>query len=34
MKVDCANYKTQACYTKGVNCTGIDREPIPVVFIF
>ena len=28
MKADCANCKTHACYTKGVNCTGIDRETI------
>ena len=24
MKCDCANCTTHACYTKGVNCTGID----------
>lgn len=23
MKADCANCKTHACYTKGVNCTGM-----------
>lgn len=28
MKADCANCKTHACYTKGVNCTGLDRETI------
>lgn len=28
MKADCAKCKTHACYTKGVNCTGIDRETI------
>lgn len=26
MKCDCANCSTHACYTKGVNCTGLDRE--------
>lgn len=24
MKCDCANCTTHACYTKGVNCTGVD----------
>ena len=28
MKADCANCKTHACYTKGTNCTGIDRETV------
>ena len=28
MNADCANCKTHACYTKGVNCTGIDRETV------
>ena len=28
MKTDCANCKIHACYTKGTNCTGIDREAI------
>ncbi len=28
MKADCANCKSHACYTKGVNCTGLDREEI------
>ena len=28
MKADCANCKIHACYTKGTNCTGIDRETI------
>ncbi len=28
MKADCANCKIHACYTKGTNCTGIDREAI------
>ena len=26
MKCDCAECKTHACYTKGVNCTGMDRD--------
>ena len=28
MKADCANCKTHACYTQGVNCTGLEREEI------
>ncbi len=26
MKCECADCPTHACYTKGVNCTGVDRE--------
>ena len=26
MKCDCANCPTHACYTKGVNCTGVPLE--------
>ncbi len=26
MKCDCANCKSHACYTKGVNCTGVTEE--------
>ena len=25
MKANCADCKSHACYTKGVNCTGVDR---------
>lgn len=32
MKADCANCPTHACYTKGVNCTGLDREEILSVY--
>ena len=28
MKCDCANCKTHACYTKGVNCTGVDPAEV------
>lgn len=28
MKANCANCPTHACYTKGVNCTGIDLEEV------
>ncbi|MBP3780096.1 MAG: DUF1847 domain-containing protein [Selenomonas sp.] len=28
MNADCANCPSHACYTKGVNCTGIARETI------
>ena len=28
MKADCANCRTHACYTKGVNCTGVDEADI------
>lgn len=28
MKCDCANCKTHACYTKGVNCTGVDQADV------
>lgn len=28
MKADCANCQTHACYTRGANCTGLDRETI------
>ncbi|WP_295715719.1 DUF1847 domain-containing protein [uncultured Mitsuokella sp.] len=26
MKCDCANCPTHVCYTKGVNCTGVDKD--------
>ena len=28
MKADCANCPTHACYTKGVNCTGVAEEEV------
>ncbi len=28
MKADCANCPTHACYTKGVNCTGVPEEEV------
>ncbi|MBR2182006.1 MAG: DUF1847 domain-containing protein [Acidaminococcaceae bacterium] len=28
MKADCANCPTHACYTKGVNCTGVSNEEV------
>ena len=28
MKCDCANCPTHACYTKGVNCTGVPLEAV------
>jgi len=28
MKCDCANCPTHACYTKGVNCTGVSLEAV------
>lgn len=28
MKCDCANCPTHACYTKGVNCTGVPLETV------
>lgn len=28
MKADCANCPTHACYTKGVNCTGVSEEEV------
>ncbi|WP_369684376.1 DUF1847 domain-containing protein [Selenomonas ruminantium] len=28
MNADCANCKSHACYTKGVNCTGMDKDTI------
>lgn len=28
MKCDCANCPTHVCYTKGVNCTGIDAKDV------
>ena len=28
MKCDCANCPTHACYTKGVNCTGVLLEAV------
>ena len=28
MKADCANCRTHACYTKAVNCTGVDEADI------
>lgn len=28
MKCDCANCPTHACYTKGVNCTGVPLERV------
>lgn len=28
MKCDCANCKSHACYTKGVNCTGVVHEEV------
>ena len=28
MKCDCANCPTHACYTKGVNCTGVSLETV------
>ena len=28
MKCDCANCPTHACYTKGVNCTGVPLESV------
>lgn len=28
MKANCANCPTHACYTKSVNCTGIDLEEV------
>ena len=32
MKCDCANCPTHACYTKGVNCTGMDREEVKAAY--
>lgn len=32
MKCDCANCPTHACYTKGVNCTGIDKETVKAAY--
>jgi len=32
MKCDCANCPTHACYTKGVNCTGMDREAVKAAY--
>ena len=32
MKCDCANCPTHACYTKGVNCTGADREAVKAAY--
>lgn len=32
MKCDCANCPSHACYTKGVNCTGIDHEIVESVY--
>lgn len=28
MKCDCANCPTHVCYTKGVNCTGADKDTV------
>lgn len=28
MKCDCANCPTHVCYTKGVNCTGVDKDTV------
>lgn len=28
MKCDCANCPTHVCYTKGVNCTGVDAKDV------
>ena len=28
MKCDCANCPTYACYTRGVNCTGVPLEAV------
>ena len=28
MKCDCANCPTHACYTRGVNCTGVPLEAV------
>lgn len=28
MKCDCANCPTHTCYTKAVNCTGVDRQEV------
>ena len=28
MKCNCANCPTHACYTKGVNCTGVPMEEV------
>ena len=30
MKADCANCPTHACYTKGVNCTGVAEEEVKI----
>jgi uncharacterized metal-binding protein len=32
MKCDCANCSTHACYTKGVNCTGVDQEEVKTAY--
>ena len=32
MKCDCANCPTHACYTRGVNCTGADREAVKAAY--
>ena len=32
IKCDCANCKTHACYTKRVNCTGVDHEDVKAAY--
>lgn len=32
MKADCANCSTHACYTKGINCTGVTDQEIQAAY--
>ena len=32
MKADCANCKSHACYTKGVNCTGVEMSDVVAAY--